>query len=307
MNRINNQICFCGKVHAKIFEIILIVGFTFGDIVLAINFVLNMWFFKQSYYILYIEIGLLALNFFSIIFSIILRVFRSNGSVLNDKYTCSHCISIIILFLVIINFLGSLGEDALFYFVFSYIKFIEGDHHDGISDSQQKILEIFGKIMNNPDEEEDRRNLSDDNDAEKEKRKMNILKILPWLSFSLNAFIQILALVFIILLIKRIKHKSDYGIALGILTQNGQGSSIQNQMATNRNSGIGLADNNIYKGKKTKAKTNKKKSKQKKAAKSPRNNMISSPESDQVEINKKGKRNKKGKKKKNKNKDKAKK
>lgn len=304
MNRINNQIGFCGKVHAKIFEIILIVGFTFGDIVLAINFALNMWFFKQSYYILYIEIGLLALNFFSIIFSIILRVFRSNGSVLNDKYTCSHCISIIILFLVIINFLGSLGEDALFYFVFSYIKFIEGDHHDEISDSQIKILEIFEKIMNNIDEEEDRRRLSDD-DEEKEKRKLNILKILPWISFSLNAFIQILALVFIILLIKRIKHKSDYGIALGILTQNGQGSSIQNQMATNRNSGIGLADNNIYKGKKTK--TNKKKSKQKKAAKSPRNNMISSPESDQVEINKKGKRNKKGKKKKNKNKDKTKK
>ena len=47
--------------------------------------------------------------------------------------------------------------------------------------------------------------------------------------------------------------------------------------------------------------------KQKKGSKSPRNNMISNPESDQVEINKKGKRNKKGKKKKNKSKEKTKK
>ena len=74
-----------------------------------------------------------------------------------------------------------------------------------------------------------------------------------------------MALIFIIILIKRIKHKSDYGISLGILTQNGQGSSIQNQLATNRNSGMGLADNNIYKGKKTKTKT--KKLKQKKGSK----------------------------------------
>ena len=260
-----------------------------------------MWFFKQSYYILYIEIGLVALNFLCIIFSIILRVLRSNGSVLNNKYTCAHCISIIILFLVIINFLGSAGEDALFYFVYSFIKFNENDEEE--SDSFQKILDIYTKIMNNVNEDDRRRNLSDD--EEKEKRKINILKILPWISFSLNAFVQILALIFIILLIKRIKHKSDYGISLGILTQNGQGSSIQNQLATNRNSGMGLADNNIYKGKKTK--TKKKKLKQKKGSKSPRSNMISNPESDQVEINKKGKRNKKGKKKKNKSKEKTKK
>ena len=301
MNQINNRIGFCGRVHAKIFEIFLIIGFIFGSIVLTVNLVLNKWFFKQSYYLLYIEIGLLALNFFCIIFSITLRVLRSNGSILNNKYTCAHCISIIILFLVIINFLGSVGEDALFYFVYSYIKFFENDNED--SDSFKKIFDIYSKIMNNIDEDDRRRNLSDD--EEKEKRKMDILKILPWISFSLNAFVQILALIFIILLIKRIKHKSDYGISLGILTQNGQGSSVNNQLATNRNPGIGLADNNIYKGKKTKPK--KKKIKQKKEAKSPRNNMISNPDSDQVEINKKGKRNKKGKKKKIKSKEKTKK
>ena len=216
--------------------------------------------------------------------------------------TCSHCICIISIFLVIFNFLGSLGEDALFYFVYTFIIMVENDKED--EESFQKISKVFNKIMNNM--EKDRRNLSndDDDDDEKEKRKYDILKILPWISFNLNAVIQIIAFIFLLFLVKRIKNKYDFGVSPLLITQEGQGSSIQNQLANNKNSAIGLSDNNIFKRGKSKKK--KKKEKKKKNGDVPPKEENSNPESDQININKKSKKSNKEKKKKNKSKEKKK-
>ena len=54
----------CGSTHAKVFEIILIIGFSSAIVLLTINLVLTMWFFKFAYSIFYIQIGLIALNLF---------------------------------------------------------------------------------------------------------------------------------------------------------------------------------------------------------------------------------------------------
>ena len=101
-------------------------------------------------------------------------------------------------------------EDILFYFAYAFIKASENDKVD--DESFLKILKRYIKIMNNM--EMDRRNLSDDDeddydddddDYKKEKRKINILKVFPWVSFNLNIVIQIVAFICFFILMKRIK------------------------------------------------------------------------------------------------------
>ena len=87
--------------------------------------------------------------------------------------------------------------------------------------------------MNNKKEEDDIFDFDKDDDLKKIKNKLNILKVLPWVSFNFNAFIQILAIIFIALIMKRINLKSDYGIPVdassinGTLFQNGSASNIK--------------------------------------------------------------------------------
>ena len=266
MNNLRNKAGFCGSIHGKSFEILLILLFTLGIIILTVNLILTEWQFKLSYYLFYIEIGLVSLNGLCLICSIILRCWRSNGSVLNSNYSSSHCISIIILFLVIINLLGSIAEEILFYFLY-YIIIHMDDEEKG--ENYDKMLKIVDKIMNNPEKEESRI-LSEDDDDDDDKKmetKYNILKILPWISFSLNNFFQICGIIFIVLLINRIKHKSDYGIPADALTQNG--STYQNGTATNRNSvNMGNSKSQVMPGEKRKSKKGNKKKKAKKNNKS---------------------------------------
>ena len=288
MNNLRNKAGFCGSIHGKSFEILLILLFTLGIIILTVNLILTEWEFKLSYYLFYIEIGLVALNGLCLICSIILRCWRSNGSVLNSNYSSSHCISIIILFLVIINLLGSIAEEVLFYFLYYFITY---DRDKGIDETYLKMYKIYEKIMNNPEEEEESRILSEDDDDKKMQTKIDILKILPWISFSLNIFFQICGIIFIVLLINRIKHKSDYGIPADALTQNG--STYQNGTATNRNSvNIGNSKSQVMPGEKRKSKKGNKKKKAKKNNKSGGKEIFSNAESDQVEINKKGRKKK---------------
>ena len=111
----------CPSVHAKTFEIILIIGFILSIILLIVNLVLSLWCFKYSYALFIIEIGLIALNFISIILSIILRVWRSDGSVHNKNFSSSNSVAIFNIVLVIINLLASIAEEVLFSFVISYL------------------------------------------------------------------------------------------------------------------------------------------------------------------------------------------
>ena len=119
-NENNNQGC-CSSVHAKIFEIILIIGFILPIILLIINLVISLWCFKCSYSLFIIEIGLLVLNFICFIISIILRCWRSDGSVLKENFSSSNSAAIFNIVLVIINILASITEDVLFSFVIPFL------------------------------------------------------------------------------------------------------------------------------------------------------------------------------------------
>ena len=257
---------------------------------------MNNWYLKYSSSILALEVLLVLFTFFCLIISIILRIFRSNGTVFNSTYNFSYYISIAILILVIINILFSVVEDALFYYVYAYMTFSENNEED--YESRLKIMKAFQKIMNKYNGEG--RALSNDDegyyddedyyDGDEEendfKKKIKRLKALPWVSFNLNAFVQILAIFIILLLIKRIKDKSDYGISI----QNSQQNTTQNQMVNIKNSRIGSFD------RKSKGKSKSKRLKHKKDSKRQNYLMIQEPESDDQE--EKLKRKKKGKKKK---------
>ena len=280
--------CF-KNVHAKIFEIVLIIEFVICEIFLIVNLAVNNWFLKYSSSILAFEVLLVLFTFFCLIISIILRIFRSNGTVFNNKYNFSHYFSIIMLILVIINILVSVVEDALFYYVYAYMTISENNEED--YESRLKIKKAFQKIMNKYNEEG--RALSNDEDyydADEEEndfeKKIKRLKALPWVSFNLNAFVQILAIFIILLLIKRIKDKSDYGISI----QNSQQNTTQNQMVNIKNSRTGSSD------RKSKGKSKSKRLKHKKDSKRQNYLMIQEPESDDQE--EKLKKKKKGKKKK---------
>ena len=281
----------CGKTHAKIFEILLIVGFSASVAILVVNLVLTMFIFKYSDIIFFSEIGIAALNFICIIFSIILRVWRSNGSVLDLHYSSSNAISIIILVIIILNLICSLGEDVLYFFTVPYLTM------DDAPETSEKIQEIYEKIFNKDLDYSAYRDLQ---------KKKIIFKILPYASASFSALVQIISMIFIILIRKRIKYKSDFGIVSNIIQTQALQQSSQNKMSGN-NTNLGLGsnnnkNNNIYEGNAKDVKT--KKSKKKKKSKDEDNGMVV-PDSGQIEImTKKKKKAKKGKKKKNKSKDK---
>ena len=256
----------CPSVHAKTFEIILINGFGLSITLLIVNLALSLWCFKYSYALFIIEIGLIALNFISIILSIILRVWRRDGSVHNKNFSSSNNVAIFNIVLVIINLLASIAEEVLFSFVISFLSLyldfrknkaaeneareaLENDFSDpnnydlapipemmipDIPDFEQleKKGKIFEKIMNKYFE------IMFEFDGGGKKglnlmaKKIKMLKIMPWIAINFNIFIQFLMVIFIIILIGRINRKSDFGFAQ--IENNNQ--SDQNRMLNRRKS-----------------------------------------------------------------------
>ena len=289
----------CGSVNAKAFEILLIIGFILSTAGLTVNFILNMYIFKYSYSIFSLEIVLMALNVFCLIFAIVLRVWRSNGSVLTTSYSSSLCLSSVILVFSIISLLGSGALDGLFYYT---IDFLTGDIDP---ETLPKRYDIYKLIFNKNKE------MSKDNnyDISDDKTKLKILKLLPWISINLNAFVQVLSIFFLCIIRQRIKFKSDVGSSQSVPTQTAQ--PLTNRMDSQRNSGtnLGLSNNNmknsnIYEGE-TKIKNTYKKKKKKDNKNNEKEKDV--PESDDVEIVGKKKKKKKKSKKKSKSKDKGKK
>ena len=298
------QMPCCGSVNAKAFEILLIIGYILSTAGLTVNFILNMYIFKYSYSIFSLEIVLMALNVFCLIFAIVLRVWRSNGSVLTTSYSSSLCLSSVILVFSIISLLGSGALDGLFYYTIDYLT---GDIFDKIDDPEtlQKRDDIYKLIFNKNED------MSKDNncDISDDKTKLKILKLLPWISINLNAFVQVLSIFFLCIIRQRIKFKSDVGSSQSVPTQTAQ--PLTNRMDSQRNSGtnLGLSNNNmknsnIYEGE-TKIKNTYKKKKNKDNKNNEKEKDV--PESDDVEIVGKKKKKKKKSKKKSKSKDKGKK
>ena len=142
-----------------------------------------------------------------------------------------------------------------------------------MGDKSQKIRKIVDNIMNNKKSKRDSyKGLNDE-------KKLKILKVIPWININVNTFIQILSLIFIIFILKRIKIKSNYGI------NPFNKSSLRNQIGSNKH--LGFFDNN--KNNNNKGKKLKKSKKEKNGKFDKKNNIFTTPNSDQLGINKKNK------------------
>lgn len=290
------QPMLCGSVHAKIFEILLIVGYILSIVGLAVNLVLTMYCFKYSDSIFSLEICLAALNIFCLIFAILLRVWRSNGSVNTTLNSASLTLSSVILVLAIIILLGSGAEDGLFYYT---ISFLTGDIlKEGLSEQESEDREeIFLKIFNKYED------MGKDDVWDKirgDKSKTQIIRLLPWISINFNALIQALSIFFIIIIRQRIKYKTDLESSQVVQTQVAQELN-PNRTNLQRNSGTNLAlsnnNANIYED------INLKKPKKRRKSKEIKENGVGNSDNVDIVGKKKGKKKKK---KKSKSKDKAK-
>ena len=288
------QPMLCGSVHAKIFEILLIVGYILSFVGLVVNLVLTMYCFKYSYSIFSLEICLAALNIFCLIFAILLRVWRSNGSVNTTLNSASLTLSSVILVLAIIILLGSGAEDGLFYYTISYLT---GDFYKKNPSAQELTDrgEIFQKIFNKYEDMDDVLEKIQEN-----KSKTQIIRLLPWISINFNALIQALSIFFIIIIRQRIKYKTDLESSQVVQTQVAQELN-PNRTNLQRNSGTNLAlsnnNANIYED------INLKKPKKRRKSKEIKENGVDNSDNVDIVGKKKGKKKKK---KKSKSKDKAK-
>ena len=242
MNQDNKNEGCCPSIHAKIFEIILIIGFTLSLILLIVKLIILVWCIKYSNSLLIIGIILMALSTISLVLSIILRVWRSNGSVFNTKFLSSFCVASINFVLVIINILSSIYEEILFSFVISFFIFYYEDSREYNQD-WYNIYRILSRLEDDPDSEVKeycrnriencdevykkakkylialdimkktfRQNIDEDfEDPDKILKKIKILKILPWITINFNILIQVIMLIFIIILILKISAKFDSG------------------------------------------------------------------------------------------------
>ena len=242
MNQDNKNEGCCPSIHAKIFEIILIIGFTLSLILLIVKLIILVWCIKYSNSLLIIGIILMALSTISLVLSIILRVWRSNGSVFNTKFLSSFCVASINFVLVIINILSSIYEEILFSFVISIFILYFDDEDNEENDGIQRILSKFGRYQDSEIKEycrnfiencdevykkakkylialdimkktflinigEDFEDLNEDESL----KKVKVLKILPWITINFNILIQVIMLIFIIILILKISAKFDSG------------------------------------------------------------------------------------------------
>ena len=266
----NSPGCF-PNTNAKIFEIILIVGFFLTLILLIINLALTVWFFKLSNSLLIIEIVLLVLNFLSIILSIILRIWRSDHSILDKNFFSSIVVAIFNLVIVIINLLLSIVEEVLYSLVFEYITYIfftnnifnfdlddldlDGwepkEEYDGTLRNLKTLsLEDIEKMQRNyyriMDKLQDYDNLDDfgfnENVSYKDKlKKLGVVRIIPWIALNFNILVQFIMFILIIILIGRIRRQSDFG-----LPQNNSNLASQNRMLGKiKSSGLDNLENSL--------------------------------------------------------------
>ena len=271
----------CPDTHAKCFEIVLIVGFLVSIIALAVNMILNLWYFKLSTFLLIAQIVPIALNFISFIVSIMLRCWRSDNSVFKKNFSSSSSAACFLLVLVIINFLSAVGDDVLFYFAYNYIHASNELDNIGSDEAKEKELldklykaeKMYFKIMDKYNEEKGYGLKPDQVDS-----KMYMLELLPWVVFNVNAFMQFLAIILDCILMGRIKLKNHFGFP-----KEENNKSTKNKIIDN--------DDDIYEKKNSKNKSKKKRKKS-----SATSNL--NPESDITILKKKKKSQMKKKKKK---------
>ena len=179
----------CPDTHAQVYEIALIICFILSFVLLTINIFITLWFFQSNYILLILEIIPAALNFISIILSVFLRCWRSDGTVFKKNFSSSNCVSCLLSVLIIINLILSIVEEVLF-------SFIQSKNH---SPTVMSIVKIINKA-------EKKGYSVDPNDMQQK-----IIKYLPWVAFSFNNLIQAVMFILDCILMGRIQLKSHLG------------------------------------------------------------------------------------------------
>ncbi len=107
------------------------------------------------------------------------------------------------------------------------------------------MLKTFNKIFNKYDNyfEENMKNIHNYEDLKKIDKKENNAKLFSYISLSYNALIQIICLIALIFILKRINSRSNYG--LGVQPEI-EVSSFQNIIGNNNKSKLKKRKNNIY-------------------------------------------------------------
>ena len=204
----------CPNSHAKCFEIILIIGFILSLAILIVNLILNIWCFKAFDAILAFNIIPIGLNGISAILSIILRLWRSDDSVFKNNFSSSSSVAYLLLVVVIINLLSSITEEVLYSFIYYYfyydkkiVELEENGNWDQIEKLEKKAEDnskILEKLVTKEFD-------FGTEDPDKIENKKKILEILPWIALNFNNLIQFIMIIFIIILIGRIKLKNHFG------------------------------------------------------------------------------------------------
>ena len=204
----------CPNSHAKCFEIILIIGFILSLAILIVNLILNMWCFKASDIILAFNIIPIGLNGISAILSIILRMWRSDDSVFKNNFSSSSSVAYLLLVVVIINLLSSITEEVLYSFIYNSFYYAKKMEELEENDNWDQIEKLYKKAEDNGKILEKLVTKEIDfgtEDPDKIENKYNILEILPWIALNFNNLIQFIMIIFIIILIGRIKLKNHFG------------------------------------------------------------------------------------------------
>ena len=176
--------------------------------------ILNLWCFKASDIILAFNIIPIGLNGISAILSIILRLWRSDDSVFKNNFSSSSSVAYLLLVVVIINLLSSITEEVLYSFIYNffyYDKKMEELAENGNWDQMEKLdkkvqdnIKILEKLVTKEID-------FGTEDLDKIENKKKILEILPWIALNFNNLIQFIMIIFIIILIGRIKLKNHFG------------------------------------------------------------------------------------------------
>ena len=204
----------CPNSHAKCFEIILIIGFILSLVILIVNLILNLWCFKASDIILAFNIIPIGLNGISAILSIILRLWRSDDSVFKNNFSSSSSVAYLLLVVVIINLLSSITEEVLYSFIYNSFYYAKKMEELEENDNWDQIDKLYKKAVDNSKivEKLVTKDIDDETeDPEKRENKQKILEILPWIALNFNNLIQFIMIIFIIILIGRIKLKNHFG------------------------------------------------------------------------------------------------
>ena len=96
--------------------------------------------------------------------------------------------------------------------------------------------------MDKLDEEDEFGFDEDDNDLSKVLIKLNTLRILPWIAVNFNILIQFIMFIFIIIIIGRIKRRSDFGISRNETNQASQNRMLGNRRKSSDLKNLGLSN-----------------------------------------------------------------